>query len=117
VSYNTYLGKWIMVAMARPDPDSAHTKLHLFESSDGLNWSGRQQLESDPGSSYYPTIVGLGADPTITDSQFYVYYDAVQAGAPMGDHDWSRRLIMLSEASPATGEPSPEKGSGARSSS
>ena len=58
VAWNTFLNEWIMVAMAVPIGHPGSTKLHLFESTDGLHWTKRQQLESDAGNSVYPTIVG-----------------------------------------------------------
>ena len=93
ISYNSYLRKWIMVAQARPDPSIRQVKLTLFQSSDGLFWTNRMQLESDPGNSGYPTIVGLGNDPGVSDAEFYVYY--LSFTSFLEDGGISRRTIRL----------------------
>jgi hypothetical protein len=101
VSYNTYLGRYVMVAFGPPWPA---TNLYWLESVDGLTWTDRKLLVADANQKVYVTLVGLGDDPRVTDRSFYVYYVS-SAGAPTGgnrnmDGVLARRLITLSPVSP-----------------
>ncbi len=81
VSYNDYLNQLVMVSSqwtpSQPD-------LYLATSADGIHWSPRQAIVTDPGEQFYPTLVGTGADPQHTGQSFYLYYTDSQKGA------WSR---------------------------
>ena len=48
--------------------------LYYAESVDGIHWSFRRPIDEKEDDKVYPTIIGLGNDPHITDSEFYVYY-------------------------------------------
>ncbi|MBP1994421.1 hypothetical protein [Paenibacillus eucommiae] len=72
-SYNTYLNKYIMCVLENVTATNTHLK--IIESDDGLNFnSGRTLIVNNSNEYFYPTLVGMGEDPTITDGQFYVYY-------------------------------------------
>jgi hypothetical protein len=81
VSFNDYLNQLVMVTSQwtpnKPD-------LYLATSSDGINWSPRQAVVTDPGEQFYPTLIGTGADPQRTGKSFYLYYTDSNKGA------WSR---------------------------
>jgi hypothetical protein len=94
VSYNSFAKKYLLVVVGISDKN---WDLYLTESADGINWSNRIQLESDPGESYAPTIIGLGDEPRDSDQKFYVYYSYSRV---RGANRWSnavlaRRLITL----------------------
>ena len=89
VSYNHYLGKYIMVYPGWT-PETGND-FYYAESADGVNWSSRQRIESEPGSSTYPTIVGLGEEPRDSGAQFYLYYVYLTGS----DYVLSRRLISF----------------------
>ena len=87
-----------MVAMSQ---GAANADIDMLDSADGIIWGNRQRLETDPGMSIYPSIVGLGADPTVSDRQFYVYYlYSVNEANNAATNRWTdgilaRRLITL----------------------
>jgi len=102
VSYNTYLGRYIMVAFGAPWPA---TGLYWLDSVDGLSWSNRKLIVGDSNQKIYVTVAGLGADPEVTGQHFYVYYvSSVKGGKGDGithrttDDFLARRLIILSTA-------------------
>jgi hypothetical protein len=83
-------GAYLMAAGASP------REMVLSTSSDGLNsWSAEVPLFRDPQRwVMYPTLVGLGPDPSVIGNQFYLYYSEFENTNP----DWSnatvkRRLI------------------------
>ena len=94
VAYDSHIDKYVMVLVASND-------LWITCSDDGVgNWSSRQLVESDPGESFYPTIVGIGQDPKIIDSsQFNVYYTYSLQGAwnRWSDAVLLRRLIAVGQ--------------------
>ncbi|MPM13100.1 hypothetical protein SDC9_59455 [bioreactor metagenome] len=71
VSYNEYLGRYIKI---NPSILGDFTHLYLSESVDGIHWTLRVPIDESPGDKVFPTIIGLGSDPSITDKDFYVYY-------------------------------------------
>jgi len=82
---------------------SDDTNFAYYESVDGLNWTSAQFLGAfgNPGTGTdeiapYPTSVGLGDDPSILGSTFYVYY--VHLGLEGGNlprkNDSLRRLTI-----------------------
>jgi hypothetical protein len=96
VSYNTYLGRYVMVAFGRPWPA---TNLYWLESVDGLTWTDRKLLVDDAHQKVYVTLAGLGDDPRVTDQSFYVYYVSSAKAATGGNRNLdgvlARRLITL----------------------
>ena len=99
VSYNAYLGRYIMIAFGRPWPA---TTLYWLESSDGLTWTSRTRLVEDPKQKLYVTLVGLGDDPRVTGRSFYVYYVSSAQAAAGGNRNLDgvlvRRLVTLGAA-------------------
>jgi hypothetical protein len=67
VSYNTYARKYLLFG-------GYESQLVVAESSDGLVWSSRRTILTGTGERIYPTIVGTGSNPRVTDQTFYVYY-------------------------------------------
>lgn len=97
VSYNAYLGKYIMVTSGSPWPA---TDLYLLESADGISWSGRVLIVDDNSQSMYVTIIGEGNIQRVTGKQFYIYYihsKAAALGSRSRNRDGilARRLISL----------------------
>ncbi|MCK2238477.1 MULTISPECIES: hypothetical protein [unclassified Crossiella] len=81
----TTRGGTIMVA------GNSITEFVLATSPDGITgWSGPTTLFRDPErGNAYPTIVGTGADPSIVDNEFYLYYlQWAKAG------DWANAVAM-----------------------
>jgi hypothetical protein len=102
VSYNQYLGRYLMSVL---NAGAGIYDLDLLDSQDGITWSDRQRIESDAGMSAYPSIVGTGTDPSVTDQQFYVYYlyslnEGTGNGNRWTDGVLARRLISLTSSSP-----------------
>lgn len=101
VSYNSYLGRYIMVALGEPWPA---TDLYWLDSIDGLIWGNRRLLVDDSNQKVYVTMAGVGADREVTGEQFYLYYvSSVKGGTGDGTNRTSdaflaRRLISLSSA-------------------
>jgi hypothetical protein len=102
VSYNSYLGRYIMVAFGAPWPA---TDLYWLDSVDGLSWDNRKLIVDDSSQKIYVTLAGLGADSKVTGQRFYVYYiSSAKGGAGDGtanrtsDDFLARRLITLSTA-------------------
>ncbi|MCP3802736.1 hypothetical protein NLX83_26025 [Allokutzneria sp. A3M-2-11 16] len=93
----TTRGGTIMVA------GNSITEFEFSHSPNGMTgWTPAQPLFRDPErGNAYPTVVGLGADPSVVDDKFYVYYlQWAKAG------DWSnavamRRLITCVAGRPA----------------
>lgn len=100
VSYNDYLDELVMVT-AKWSPTNS-PDLYLATSPDGINFSARQPIALDPGEQFYPSLVGTGANPQITDKEFYVYYTDSKKGAwdRWKDATLMRRLITLDPADP-----------------
>jgi len=98
VSYNDYLDELVMVSAQWSSTNSPD--LYLATSPDGVNFSARQPIALDPGEQFYPSLVGTGANPQITDKEFYVYYTDSKKGAwdRWSDATLMRRLITLDPA-------------------
>src|SRR5439155_8282076 len=80
----------------------------LTTSPDGIGgWTAPQPLFRDPDHfDAYPTIVGLGADPSVVDGQFSVYY--LQWANPSPNWDDARvmrRLVTCTAGQPAGTRP------------
>jgi hypothetical protein len=73
VSWNTYLEKYILV-VTRFHPQPLVWRLEMLESSDGLTWSAPQTVAQDGLELFYPSIVGLDQDPSVTGQAFHLYY-------------------------------------------
>jgi hypothetical protein len=77
--------------------------LYLVGSEDGVNWGPRVPIALDLGEQFYPSLVGMGADPARTGQSFYVYYTDSQAGMwnRWNDAQLVRRQITFDPAPPA----------------
>ena len=79
VSYNDYADKIVMiVAQNVSGPD---VNLFMTWSDDGIQWEPRIQLETGSGESFYPSIVPVGSEPSVSGWLFYVYYTYSEAGS------------------------------------
>ena len=67
IHFNRALNRYVMII-------SNDTNFGYSESVDGLEWTLPTQLGAFGPIAAYPTAVGLGADPHVLDSTFYVYY-------------------------------------------
>ena len=67
LSYNTEIGKYIMVA-ATTNAGSEETKAELCVtwSDDGIYWAKRVRLVDEGGECFYPSIIGLQDSPRQT---------------------------------------------------
>ena len=79
VSYNEYLNKFIMIAttdfvVTTATDQGKSMNLYYSESFDGLHWSFRVPIDETKSDKVYPTIIGLGENPHISSSEFYIYY-------------------------------------------
>jgi len=94
VSYNDYLGGMVMVSSQWT---AVGGDLYMATSSDGVNWSARQPIAVDPGEQMYPSLIGMGPDPTTTGQSFYTYYTDSAKGAfkRWSDAKIVRRQITL----------------------
>jgi hypothetical protein len=112
VSYNDFLDQLVMVSSqwTPTQPD-----LYLATSVDGINWSPRQAIVTDAGEQFYPTLIGLGADPLVTGESFYVYYTDSMKGSwnRWKDAKLVRRLITLEPVSQTLAAVAPEPTSAA----
>jgi hypothetical protein len=99
VSFNDYLNQVVMVSSQWT---SSQPDLYLATSPDGVNWSPRQAVVTDPGEQFYPTLIGTGADPQRTGQSFYVYYTDSLKGAwsRWSDAKLVRREITLDPSAP-----------------
>ena len=72
--------------------------LYLAVSDDGINWSNRILIVDDRGEKFYPSIIGLGDNPRITEEEFYIYYTHSITGHfdRWNDARLIRRRIVLS---------------------
>jgi hypothetical protein len=77
-SYNTYLNQVVLIS-SQWSGDGGD--LYMTTSSDGVNFGPRTPIAVDPGEQFYPSIVGIGADPQRTGESFYVYYTDSEKGA------------------------------------
>ncbi len=97
VSFNEYLGKYIMVVSAE-NPKTHKPNLYLAESTNGLVWDSRKLIADEEGESFYTTIIGSGSEPRVSGQQFYIYYTFSVAGEwdRWNDAILARRLISCS---------------------
>lgn len=107
VSYNAYLGRYLMASCTSRESSSERvsTQLRLSESEDGIAWSeSRLVAETTPTSKnpdaaelMYPTIVGLGSDPFISERRFAIYYVRSELGGweSPEDAELMRRIVTL----------------------
>ncbi|GAA4037348.1 hypothetical protein GCM10022247_73970 [Allokutzneria multivorans] len=81
----TTRGGTIMVA------GNSITEFDFSHSANGMTgWTPPQQLFRDPErGNAYPTVVGLGPDPSVVDDKFYVYY---MQWAKVGD--WADAVVV-----------------------
>ena len=88
-SYNSYLGKFLIVLSAWES--HADTDLYLIVSDDGINWSSRMLIADEPGELFYPTIVYIEDEQQKTGKDFYVYYVRSIAG---GWERWTDAVLV-----------------------
>jgi len=74
---------------------SDDTTFGYAESADGLTWTIPISLGNYGPIAAYPTAVGLGADPHVLGTTFYVYYTHLPADGS-GWNGGSLRRLMLS---------------------
>ncbi len=89
VTWNEYLGKYVMVVIGSLSQD--RDGVYLIESDDGVRWGPRLLINDEPKLKLFPTIVGTGDDPRVTGAEFYLYYPADRQN--QSDTDILRRLI------------------------
>jgi len=99
VSYNTTLERFIMVVAA--NVSMTQVDLFITWSEDGLDWAPRQQLTSDPGESFYPSIIGFEENPRQSSDRFYLYYTYSPTG---GWHRWEDAVIVRREIAVSTSQ-------------
>jgi hypothetical protein len=99
VTYNDYLNQFVMATTEKSSNDAGN--LYLSTSTDGINWGQRQAIALDPGEQFYPSLVGMGTDPSRTGQSFYVYYTDSQSGV------WSRWNDALLVRRQVTFNPAP----------
>jgi hypothetical protein len=66
VTYDAHLKRYVVIA-------DDTTNISYGESPDGVNWTSRLVIFSQP-SALYARGIGTGADPNVLDANFYVYY-------------------------------------------
>lgn len=98
VSYNTYLGRYLMGVSQPSRPGSSGGDLFLMTSTDGIHWSPRAQVTMGNGDAY-PSILGGSERPGETSQHVFLY--STQFGGT-GDPRWEgaqlvRRAIILQE--------------------
>jgi hypothetical protein len=86
VAYDSSSNRYVL-AMTRLVSPGVYG-IALSESTDGIAWSSPQILFTTVGEVYAPTIVGLGADPTVATQRFYIYYSYSPHGG-FGGYRWS----------------------------
>ncbi len=98
LSYNTEIGKYIMVA-ATTNAGSEETKAELCVtwSDDGIYWAKRVRLVDEGGECFYPSIIGLQDSPRQTGKTFFIYYTFSEKGAwdRWGDAVIVRRKVTV----------------------
>jgi hypothetical protein len=103
VSYNSYLGQYIMVtstSRASSDEDVS-TQLRISFSHDGLHWSPSELIaQATPDELMYPSIIGTGDDPLVSGRSFFVYYIRSELGGWESGEELNvnRRTITLEKA-------------------
>ena len=94
-SYNEHLKKYLLIIgqwpMTKLGNDSAD--LHLLESSDGLVWENELEIEHGGWAAMYGTVVGMGKDPHVSGSDFYIYYTYYPNNGWWVDAQLARRLV------------------------
>jgi hypothetical protein len=106
VSYNSYLGQYVMVtSTSRVSSDEdVSTQLRISFSPDGLHWSPSELIaQATPDELMYPSIIGTGDDPPISGRSFFVYYIRSELGGWNSGEDlnFNRRTITLQKTPPS----------------
>jgi hypothetical protein len=70
VVYNTYLGRYVVIA-----DDTSN--ISYAESPDGLNWSSPAILLASLPSALYAAPIGTGENPGVLDADFYIFYSNI----------------------------------------
>jgi len=96
VSYNTVLGKYIMIVAA--NTQSNHVAIFITWSDDGIVWAERKQLVDEQGECFYPSILGFEEAQRQTGAEFYVHYTFSPKGGfgRWNDAVIARRKITVS---------------------
>ena len=72
VAYSAPLAGYVMACVE--SRRGGQTSLALLTSADGLSWSSRRTLESDPGEAYYPTLVPIESGASPKEARLWLYY-------------------------------------------
>ena len=89
VAYNPYLDKFIMTYMA------GWSGIALRASDDGLKWSHPTMIQIGrfPDGVVYPMLVGMGNNPSVLNSEFWLYY--VNHFPYWESSNWVRRELRV----------------------
>jgi len=97
VKYSDYLGRYVGVGTI---DDDGNMNLYYTESQDGLFWSPRRMVDESAGEEVYPSLVGLGANPQVLGSEFYVYF--VKTEEWFSEKRWEQASLVRIKISCAT---------------
>ena len=97
LSYNTELGKFVMVVATNVGVGENCVELCATWSGDGIHWAKRTKLVDEGGECFYPSIIGLVDDPRQAGETFYIYYTFSGKGAwdRWGDAVIMRRKVTV----------------------
>ena len=87
IHYNHALQRYVMII-------SNDTAFAYSESVDALHWTSPTPLGTFGPIAAYPTAVGLGADPHILDSTFYIYFTHLPTNGTGWTNGALRRLTL-----------------------
>ena len=87
-----------LVAMAYCQRRLGRVGVYLCWSADGTSWSRPEPIETDIEEAYYPSLVGIGEDPSTLGGSFFVYYTVSSIGgfSRWADAALARRQVRLS---------------------
>ncbi len=96
VVYDATARRYVM-ALFKYGQTAGEWDLYFSVSTDAVRWSAPQRIEAGSGRTIYPTIIGQGYDPQVTNGSFYVYY---VYSTSIDQHVWAnaslvRRLITI----------------------
>ena len=80
VSYNSFIGRYIMAISTHDRTTEYKYQLYLTTSVDGYNWSPRVLLTETDDELTYPTIIGTDGGQLETGETFYIYYVTTPRG-------------------------------------
>ena len=100
VSYNEFLGQYLMVASTSKESsdEPVSTQLRISTSPDAIHWSPSQLIaQAARDELMYPTVINPDGDALTSGERFFVYYVHSQAGgwAMHEDLNVMRRTLTL----------------------